>query len=1198
MTKQGNAGQHENVGAACAPKVHSGHFARTQWVGRRRAPIGPVIMRAFVLLALAGACFVVAPGKADAQTTYFYRGNNFNSFSCGDVNGLGSSCSTPTAGDTYTTSDYVFASLTVTSPLAPNLSQVSIYDPYNNTTAPGFLLTMQDGQQTFSSADSNMSIAALVSTDSNGNITSWWAQLCGISGLDNCVSTANNPGVQGVQDYGQTVFTDTQWNEGAISGSPGAWYVGRSGTATWFYLEGDVFGLPFGPYTAITGGDNVTDSTQWNFEIPSGWTYGHGQLNSNGSSYLSAGAYAASSGPCSGGNCDIATGAARGLAYETFTNTGAGITVKLNAALEGEFINSSGGIASAAVYVVDAGDFASAVPAGSAAASFLLANSSITNFGAASLSLAGLFPEGLLATSTATEQASAGSTVSVPVITEQYTVKAGESITVIFDVAAYAPEGTIGGGPATVNFASTLAPGPNLFTDVNNNPVTQIVALAPPLSTPPTLKTLTLSTTTTSAPVGTPATITVTATDTNGNLLPNATVFFSIISGPDSPMSGPALTNANGQAAFTYPGGGASGTDVIQASAGAVLSNTESVTWSVPGPLSYITISPANATTPVGVGVPYTTAAFDQFGNSITETGSAVFGISAGGSCTGATCTASTPGPYTVTATYSGVTAQTSLTVGSSTTPLIITASNTSMTYGSTPPTPTAEYTYGSFTLSPTAPAGLTAPACVTSATSSTPVGTDTGANTCSGASGSNYSITYAAGNVMVSGEPVTITATNTTMTFGGTAPTPSALYTYGNLTQSAIAPAGLTALSCVTSATSTTPVGTDSGANTCFGASGSNYSISYAAGNVTVSGEPVTITASNTSMTYGSTPPKPTPEYTYGSVTLSATAPAGLTAPACVTSATSTTPVGTDTGANTCSGASGSNYSISYAAGNVTVSGEPVTITASNTSMTYGSTPPKPTPEYTYGSVTLSATAPAGLTAPACVTSATSSTPVGTDTGANTCSGASGSNYSITYGSGNVTVNAEPVTITASNTSMTQGSTPPTPTPEYTYGSVTLSATAPAGLTAPTCVTTATSSTAPGTDTGANTCSGASGSNYSISYVAGNVVVNPAGQTGQTFTITPNPAAETVTRGVVGGFLLKLQSVDGFDGNVKLSCSGGPAGSYCVDFPMTVKVNGTAYAVSGILFPKSAKPGTYVITFTGVSGSQTVKATASFTVK
>jgi hypothetical protein len=76
------------------------------------------------------------------------------------------------------------------------------------------------------------------------------------------------------------------------------------------------------------------------------------------------------------------------------------------------------------------------------------------------------------------------------------------------------------------------------------------------------------------------------------------------------------------------------------------------------------------------------------------------------------------------------------------------------------------------------------------------------------------------------------------------------------------------------------------------------------------------------------------------------------------------------------------------------------------------------------------------------------------------------------------------------------------------------------------------------------------------------------------------------VYRGVVGAFGLELQSVQGFNGKVTLSCSGGPSGSICVDFPETVKVSGTAYAVSGILFPRSTKPGTYVITFTGVSGS------------
>ena len=99
-------------------------------------------------------------------------------------------------------------------------------------------------------------------------------------------------------------------------------------------------------------------------------------------------------------------------------------------------------------------------------------------------------------------------------------------------------------------------------------------------------------------------------------------------------------------------------------------------------------------------------------------------------------------------------------------------------------------------------------------------------------------------------------------------------------------------------------------------------------------------------------------------------------------------------------------------------------------------------------------------------------------------------------------------------------------------------------------------------------------------------------------FTITPNPPAETVYRGNIAAFILTLKSVNGFSGNVKLSCSGGPAGSYCVDFPMTVHLNGTAWAISGILFPRNTKPGTYTVRFTGVSGSLTNTATAQFTVK
>ncbi len=108
---------------------------------------------------------------------------------------------------------------------------------------------------------------------------------------------------------------------------------------------------------------------------------------------------------------------------------------------------------------------------------------------------------------------------------------------------------------------------------------------------------------------------------------------------------------------------------------------------------------------------------------------------------------------------------------------------------------------------------------------------------------------------------------------------------------------------------------------------------------------------------------------------------------------------------------------------------------------------------------------------------------------------------------------------------------------------------------------------------------------------------VNQA-SSGAGFTITVIPPQEKVRIGNVAAFILQLESVHGFSGNVKLSCSGGPVGSECANLPMTVGLNGTAYALSGILFPKNTTPGTYTITFTGVSGTITSTGNAMFTVE
>ena len=101
-------------------------------------------------------------------------------------------------------------------------------------------------------------------------------------------------------------------------------------------------------------------------------------------------------------------------------------------------------------------------------------------------------------------------------------------------------------------------------------------------------------------------------------------------------------------------------------------------------------------------------------------------------------------------------------------------------------------------------------------------------------------------------------------------------------------------------------------------------------------------------------------------------------------------------------------------------------------------------------------------------------------------------------------------------------------------------------------------------------------------------------------FKLVATPNSETIRRGDLAAFLLEAQSLNGFSGSVKISCSGSLSGSVCGDFPQTLKLlpNKTALAISGILFPKTTAPGTYTLTFTGTSGSVTASTTANFTVQ
>ena len=158
-------------------------------------------------------------------------------------------------------------------------------------------------------------------------------------------------------------------------------------------------------------------------------------------------------------------------------------------------------------------------------------------------------------------------------------------------------------------------------------------------------------------------------------------------------------------------------------------------------------------------------------------------------------------------------------------TPLLITASATTSTYG-TAPTVTPVYT------PPIGTPLVTPPTCHSTVTASTAPGTYAGANTCSGASDPRYTITYASAPATVDAAPLTVTASSGSFAAGGTPPTITAGYSGF---QNSDTPSSLTtAPACSTSATSSSSAG--SYPSTCTGAADPNYTISYVPGSVTVS--------------------------------------------------------------------------------------------------------------------------------------------------------------------------------------------------------------------------------------------------------------------------------------------------------------------------------------------------------------------------
>ena len=186
----------------------------------------------------------------------------------------------------------------------------------------------------------------------------------------------------------------------------------------------------------------------------------------------------------------------------------------------------------------------------------------------------------------------------------------------------------------------------------------------------------------------------------------------------------------------------------------------------------------------------------------------------------------------------------------------------------------------------------------------------------------------------------------------------------------------------------------------TATGAVDPDYKISYVSGTLTVTPAPLTITADNQTMVYGTALPTLTASYSgfvNGDTSASLT-----TQPTLTTTATASSQVAGSPYAITASGAADNDYTIKYVAGALTVTPASLTITANNKFKSDGA--PLPTLTFTCAGLV---DGDSLTTQPTLSTDATAASPLGTYTITASRATAS-SDYKITLVNGTLTVVAD----------------------------------------------------------------------------------------------------------------------------------------------------------------------------------------------
>jgi RHS repeat-associated protein len=331
----------------------------------------------------------------------------------------------------------------------------------------------------------------------------------------------------------------------------------------------------------------------------------------------------------------------------------------------------------------------------------------------------------------------------------------------------------------------------------------------------------------------------------------------------------------------------------------------------------------------------------------------------------------------------------------------------------------------------------------------------------------------------LVNPAPLTISADDQGMSYGGTLPALTASYA-GFVNSDASA--SLTSQPTLsTPATAASHVGSYS--ISASGAADADYTITYVSGTLTITPTSLTISADDQTKVYGAA--LPTLSASYSGFVNGDTGASLPTAP--TLSATATTGSHVGSYAITAAGAVDPDYAISYIAGTLTITPAPLTIAADSQTKVYGA--PLPALTATYAGFVNGDTAASLAASPTLGTTATASSHVAGGPYAITAADAADPDYTITYVGGTLTVTPAPLTIAADDQTKVYGA--PVPALTASYAGL-VNGDAPASLTTPPTLSTPATAASPVSQYPI-TAGGAAGADYAIRYVNGSLTVTRA---------------------------------------------------------------------------------------------------------